>query len=85
LLQGSSSCILKRCPSHLNLPIFIIVTMSVALVQFGGIVNALCLYSYIDSEYADTIRYLLTQIQYQHSKYVIFLCGYIECHCICKM
>ena len=22
-LQGSSSCILKRCPSHLNLPIFI--------------------------------------------------------------
>jgi hypothetical protein len=21
-LQGSSSCILKRCPSHLNFPIF---------------------------------------------------------------
>jgi hypothetical protein len=30
-LQGSSSCILNRCPSHLNLPIFITLTMSSSL------------------------------------------------------
>ena len=27
-LQGSSSCILKSCPSHLSLPIFITLTVS---------------------------------------------------------
>ena len=42
VLQGSRFCILKRCPSHLNLPIFIILTMSSSLQSVQSSLNVSC-------------------------------------------
>ena len=44
ILQGSSSCILQSCPSHLNIPISI--TLSVTHNYISGYINGVAMSCY---------------------------------------